>query len=121
MRGDQGVGKSFFADQFGSLLGPHYTTIHNPRHVFGDFNSAICEMLMVFVDEVAWIGDAKAEGILKGLITAPTVNIEKKGIDASPVQNFSRFILASNNAKIIPAGAFERRFFVLDVQDYHRQ
>jgi hypothetical protein len=121
LRGDQGVGKSFFADQFGSLFGAHYTTIHNPRHVFGDFNSALFDMLLVFIDEITWLGDRKSEGILKGLITAPTIRIEKKNIDSSPVQNFSRFILASNSERIIPAGACERRFFVLNVQDHHKQ
>jgi hypothetical protein len=119
--GDQGVGKSFFAEQFGSLFGPHYTTIHNPRHVFGDFNASLCQMLMVFVDEVTWVGDERSQGILKGLITAPSINIERKGVDASPVQNFARFILASNSPQVIPAGPHERRFFVVDVQDHRKQ
>lgn len=121
LRGEQGTGKSFFAEQFGSLFGSHYAVIHNQRHLVGNFNSVLAGKLLVFADEAFWAGQKDAEGVLKGLVTAPTINIERKGIDPVEVPNFIRLIVASNNDWVVPAGPSERRFFVLDVADHHKQ
>jgi hypothetical protein len=73
------------------------------------------------IDEGFWAGDKSAEGVLKALITEPTIMIERKGVDARSASNYIRFIMASNNAWVVPAGFGERRFAVLDVGKEHKE
>ncbi len=55
--------------------------------------------------------------MLKGLITEPSIPIEMKGKDVFTVSNFSRIIISSNNDWVVPAGAEERRFCVIEPGD----
>lgn len=119
--GQQGVGKGVFVNNFGALFGRHYTHITQPGHLTGRFNFHLAESLLVFVDEAFWAGDKSAEGILKGQITEPTTMLESKGRDPYPIKNHNRFIMASNNDWIIPAGLEERRFFVVRASNKYIQ
>jgi hypothetical protein len=53
------------------------------------------------------------------LVTEEQLVIERKGIDAEPQPNFVHLIMASNERWVVPAGAWDRRFFVLDVSKEH--
>ncbi len=48
------------------------------------------------------------------MISEPTVNLERKGIDPEPMPNYCRFIFASNHDHIVKAGLRERRYLVLE-------
>ena len=115
LRGRQGTGKSFFANQFGHLFGRHYMQVSDPKHLVGSFNAHLRDCVLLFGDEAFYAGDKKHESVLKTLITEDLITIEAKGIDAESSQNCTHVILASNNNWVVPAGADERRFFVLDV------
>jgi hypothetical protein len=115
MRGGQGVGKGVFANNFGKLFGSHFAHIQNQKHLTGNFNYHLKDKLLVFVDEAFWGGDKSKGGILKGLITEKQLFIEPKGLNAFPVDNHMRFIIASNESWIVPADADDRRMFVIDV------
>jgi hypothetical protein len=58
---------------------------------------------------------------LKQLITEPRTPIERKGFDVESAQNHLHVLMASNNDWVVPAGHDERRFFVLEVDDAHKQ
>jgi hypothetical protein len=73
--------------------------------------------LLLQADEAVWAGDKAAEGRLKGLITSEMQMIESKGVDPIRLRNFLRVIMTSNEGWVVPAGADERRFCVLDVGD----
>jgi len=121
LRGKQGTGKGLFVNFFGRLFGKHYSQIAHTTQVTGRFNSHFKDALLVFVDEGFWAGDKQAEGILKNLVTEPFITVEQKGKDLIRVKNHVNMIMASNNDWVIPAGLEERRFFVLDVSDEHKQ
>lgn len=121
MRGLQGTGKSFFAKQFGSLWGRHFLQVSNSNHLVGTFNSHLRDCVVLFADEAFYAGDKRHESILKTLITEETIIIEGKGVDAEAAPNYVHLMLASNNHWVIPAGATERRYFVLDVGREHMQ
>ncbi|MFP4423247.1 MAG: primase-helicase family protein [Desulfococcaceae bacterium] len=114
MKGIQGCGKGTVANALGRIIGTHYRHILQPVHLTGRFNTHLKDALLVFCDEVTWGGDKSAEGILKGLVTEPTITIEAKGKDTLEVDSHVNVIIASNNDWIIPAGLEERRFCVLD-------
>lgn len=117
MRGRPGTGKSFFARHFGQLFGRHFLHITNAGHLIGTFNSHLRDAIVLFGDECFYAGDRKTEPLLKTLISEPTIMVEAKGVDSEPCPNYTHIILASNAAWVVPAGAADRRFFVLDVAD----
>lgn len=121
LRGKQGTGKGFFCNIFGSLFGSHYTHISQPSHLTGRFNSHLKRCIVLFCDEAHWGADKRGEGVLKALVTEPTLQIEGKGQDVIEIRNHIHLLVATNNELAIPAGPEERRFLVLDVSDIHKQ
>lgn len=121
MKGKRGTGKSFFAREFGKLWGRHFLQISDSKHLVGSFNSHLRDAVMVFGDEAFFAGDRRHESVLKTLVTEETLVIEGKGVDAEVAPNYTHLILASNEAWVVPAGLDERRFFVLEVGEAHKQ
>lgn len=117
MRGPAGTGKSFFATHFGRLFGRHFMHVTRVEHLLGQFNAHLRDAVIVFGDECFYAGDRKHESVLKTLITESMLMVESKGVDAEVCPNFTHILLASNAEWVIPAGAGDRRFFVVDVAD----
>jgi hypothetical protein len=121
LRGEQGTGKSFFAENFGHLFGHYYFELAQKEHLLGKFNHHFMNKLLVFIDEAIWGGEKERAGVIKNYITSKKINIEKKGHDIITVDNFMRFIIASNSSWMVPAGEGERRYCVLNVSDRHKE
>ena len=120
MRGKQGTGKSFFAKAFGKLWGQHFLQISQSKHLVGSFNAHLRDCVVLFADEAFFAGDKKSEGTLKALITEEHIVVEKKGIDSEPSPNYIHLIMASNSEWVVPVAMDDRRFFILDIADEHR-
>lgn len=117
LRGIEGTGKGIFANTVRELCGPHGIQVTHPRQLTGNFNHHLADKLLVFADEVTWGGYKKDDGVLKTMITEPTMVLEAKGIDSIEVRSFCRVIISSNNDWVVPTGRSSRRFLVLDVTD----
>jgi len=117
LKGGQGTGKGVFVNTVGRIFGEHFMPVSHASQVAGRFNSHLTNKILVFIDEGFWAGDKKAEGVLKSLITEPTLAIEQKGVDIIQIKNNVNIIIASNNDWIVPANLAERRFCVLDVSE----
>lgn len=113
--GLRGTGKGVFVNTFGKLFGRHYVHATSAQHIVGNFNGHLRACCLLFADEATFVGDKKTQGVLKGLITEPSIMIERKGIDAEVCPNYLHVIMASNDEHVIRAGMEERRYFVLDV------
>lgn len=121
LRGKRGTGKSFFAKVFGSLFGRHYLQVADSKHLVGSFNAHLRDTVLLFGDEAFFAGDKKHESVLKTLVTEEHLVIEGKGIDAEAGPNFVHLVLASNEDWVVPAGLDERRFFVIEMGEGHKQ
>ncbi len=115
-RGRQGSGKGTIARVMGRVVGQHFVHVHNVKHLVGHFNAHLRDALLVFSDEALWAGDKAAEGILKAMITEPTLMLEPKGRDVFSVP---RRRPASSPARVLlrarrPAGARTKYFGVID-------
>jgi hypothetical protein len=121
IRGKQGTGKGILMKHFGHIFGIHYCQITQQSQLLGKFNAHLQTVILAFIDEGVWAGDKAAAGVLKGLITEPTMMVEPKGINAFKISNHLRLVFSSNNDWVVPAGLEERRFCVLDVADTHQQ
>lgn len=121
LRGKQGVGKGVAVDLFGSLFGAHYLTLYSHSQVSGRFNSHLKNVLLLHLNEALWGGKKESAGMLKGLITDPTVPIEAKGKDIYSIANYIRIIVASNETWAVPLDLDDRRFLILDASDEHKE
>jgi Mesyanzhinovviridae DNA primase len=121
MRGREGTGKGIAAVYFGGLFGAHCRHISQPKHLTGHFNSHLLHCSVLHADEAFFAGDRSHEGVLKALITEPTILIEPKGIDPFAIPNCLHIIMSSNADWVIPASAEARRYAVFDVDPAHLQ
>jgi putative DNA primase/helicase len=51
LRGDEGVGKSFFIEKLGELMGNYYFKTSNPAYIFGDHNGQLKNKLLMHLEE----------------------------------------------------------------------
>lgn len=121
MRGRQGTGKGTLMKYLGKLIGQHYLELVQMRQVTGNFNAHIKDTLLLHANEAIWSGDKGAEGAIKAMITDETSAIEFKGKDIITVMNYKRLVFASNHDWVVPRDMDDRRFFILDVSDAHKE
>jgi hypothetical protein len=117
LRGKEGVGKGFLAHWIGRLSPQHYVAVSKSVHLTGRFNSHLQQALLVFVDEAFWAGDKQGQGALYPLVTDAELLVEPKFLPPFMVKSLMRFIIASNEKWVVPAGVNARRWCVLDVSD----
>jgi hypothetical protein len=118
-RGKQGSGKGTIARIMGQVVGQHFVHVYNVKHLVGNFNAHLRDALLVFSDEALWAGDKAGEGILKAMITEPTLLLEPKGRDVYSVPNRIHLLMATNNDWAAPVSVDDRRFCMVDVPDTH--
>jgi hypothetical protein len=116
MRGKKGCGKGVLCNCNARAWGQHGLRIGHAAHLTGNFNDHLRDCVMLFADEAFFAGNKEHEGVLKGLITDPTIAIEGK-YKAVSVPNMLHIMMASNSDWVVPASHDERRYFVLDVSD----
>lgn len=113
----KGTGKSMVFQFLRHILGVHAMSVAQANHVVGNFNGHLMQNILLGVEEAFWAGNKSAEGVIKNLITEPTITIEQKGIDPISAPNYTRLLINSNESWTVPVGIDERRFLVLEVNN----
>lgn len=115
--GGQGTGKGHFVDKMlGRIFDPHhYVTVIDRRRIFGDFNEVLSGRVLIFLDESTWGGDKRDAGIIKGLVTGDTLDINRKHITATSESSLLHLIIASNERWPVGLDPDDRRFCVTQV------
>lgn len=115
LHGSEGCGKSSVITHIGrAIFGDYFYQVTDNEDLTGRFANSMADKLLVFLDEALWGGNKKDAGKVKALLTEKTVRVEFKGVDTYYVDNFSNFIVASNDIWLVPAGANARRWFCLE-------
>ena len=117
MKSTEGTGKGIFARALVRLAGRHGIHVTDAKKLTGTFNSHLANKIVVFADEVTWGGRRQEEGVLKTMITEPTVVVEPKGVDSYEGRSFCRVLVSGNSEWLIPAGPTARRFMVTTVSE----
>jgi Family of unknown function (DUF5906) len=117
MRGVEGTGKGTLVKALLHIFGQHGIAINNAKHLVGNFNGHLRDVVLLFADEAFYAGDRQHVGALKAIITEPQLTIEAKFQNATQVPNFLHLIMASNEEWVVPASLSARRFCVLNVPD----
>jgi hypothetical protein len=116
--GPKGAGKGVFARALRRIWGGHGLHLVDQHLLIGRFRGHLRHALFVIVDEAFWSGGDKASiGAIQGLITEDRIVIEQKGIDASLWRNRLHLMLLAEQEKVLPAGAGERRYVVVEASD----
>jgi hypothetical protein len=119
IRGDEGVGKSFFIEKLGTLMYPYYFKTSNPAYIFGDHNGQLKDKLMLHLEEAVWAGSKKDESLLKDLITGRTIEINDKFVPVYSVPNHLHLFISGNPEWLVSAGFKARRIFALHASEAH--
>jgi hypothetical protein len=112
MKGAEGTGKGTFAKAIKTIVGHHALAIANGKHLVGNFNSHLRDVVFLFADEAFFAGDRAHVGVLKSIITEPYLTVEAKYANAIEVPNYLHLMMASNEEWVVPASLEARRFFV---------
>ena len=102
LRGLRGTGKTLLGDIFKTLLPNNAIILSSPDELLGQFNAHLQCALFVQVEEAFWAGNKQAEGKLKTLISSPKIGIHPKFINRFEVNNYSRFLVTSNEDWVVP-------------------
>ncbi|MBI1360554.1 MAG: hypothetical protein GC155_09785 [Alphaproteobacteria bacterium] len=115
LQGDEGVGKDIFGYYLGRIVGKSYVNITKGESALSKFNAQMETCHLMHVEEGFFAGDRKAVNELKGMVTVEHVRIERKGLDAYLVDNYARFLITSNEERVVDASQGARRWFALKV------
>jgi hypothetical protein len=112
LRGNEGCGKGIVCTALRRLWGQHGIHISNAKQLVGQFNQHLRDCVFLFADEAFFAGDRQHEGVLKALITEPTLAIEGKYQNVVMTPNLLHVWMSANSEWIVPASHDARRYFV---------
>jgi hypothetical protein len=121
-RGEKGTGKSTLGLAMVDALGPHAVKVDRLSAVTGQFNWHLKNKVFLLAEEIKWLQERGAEGVLKSLITDHHKGFEAKGIDMIEGINYLSVMINSNSEWVVPVSTQdERRFAVFDVANILRK
>jgi hypothetical protein len=120
-QGTQGDGKNTIWELvLAPILGAGARMITNCQHVTGRFNAALRGTVLVLLNEAFWGGSHDYEGILKGLITDPSLILEQKHLDPVEVPNYLDLIMFTNFKWAVRVNPGDRRFYITQTSPIHK-
>lgn len=119
--GDEGTGKGLLVEGImNKILGPLFYKIMTAQTLKERFNDDQAYRILTFIDEATWRGDKVEDGILKALTGSQFLTVEQKFGGRFTVENFSRYIIASNNDEAVAIGQGNRRYLVFEVSSAYK-
>lgn len=116
--GRQGTGKGILADLIlKRLLGDLYAVAESSKQLMSQFNLHLSNKLLTFIDEATWRGNKEEDGILKRLTGSPTLSVEEKFGLRYDIENYSRYLIASNNPEAVSVEAGNRRYVIIEAAE----
>ena len=114
----EGTGKSTLGTVLLKIFRPENgALIDDKDRLLGRFNDWLEPICFLLAEEVLWPGDHKATDKLKSLITADTLQLERKHGGVWPARNRLHCIMTSNHEHAVAAGVGNRRYVVFEVSE----
>ena len=119
--GGQGVGKGTFNTLLRRIW--PYTTlgVQNAEEVVGRFSGCMERSYIVFFDEAWFTGSKRTINSLKSKITESWMRIEEKMQPARTINSYHRFVAVANDEHVANTDRDDRRFFVCQISNVHKQ
>lgn len=109
---DTGTGKGFlYHNVLYPLLSKQAVLLNNFKKLTGQFSTVLDGNMLVFLDDAKSKSDVLATE-LKSILSDPSQMIEAKYEQAKMVENYARFIFASNEYRPLRLDDNERRWYV---------
>ena len=113
---ERGTGKNTFLDLIREIYGNNAIIVGNSE-ITSEFNALVSGKLVVGVDETSLEDNTKVTERLKMMSTAKKVPMQRKGKDHEEIENFTKYVLCSNNeTRFIYTQEDEIRFWVRKVE-----
>lgn len=111
----EGVGKNMSTKTLEKCIGENYVTYVTDvsNQLFGKHSSAELNKLLVILNEVKGKDTYANTDLFKTRITDDKREVELKGKDTMLINNYSSYILNTNNINAVNAGDKDRRFCVI--------
>lgn len=114
--GDEGTGKGLFTDGIlRSIFRNYYCRIDKPGVIKERFNVEQSRKFITVLDEASWRGDVELANIMKSLTGNDTMTVEEKFGGRYTIENYSRYIVTSNEIEAIKIGLTNRRYLVYEI------
>lgn len=116
-RSGQGTGKSIFWENIGKYVigSRYYYNCNDMAQILHNFNAILENVVFTILDEVQNFGGQRnSNDKLKSFITQLNITIEKKGIDAMKSNNYTRFVMLTNNEWTVKVEPTDRRYFCVE-------
>lgn len=116
--GAEGAGKSCIFNMIGKIIGKYsYVSVDNIDSITGQFNSAVASRILIFLDECTFAKNHPQSARLKNLVTADTVQLNRKFQDYIVVDNYCTVGISTNNVFAIMVDPRSRRQLCLEVDE----
>lgn len=113
---ERGTGKTSFLDLIREIFGANAIVVGNSE-ITSEFNALVSGKLVVGVDETSLEDNTKVTERLKMMSTAKRMPMQRKGKDHEEIENFTKYILCSNNeTRFIYTQEDEVRFWVRKIE-----
>lgn len=122
--GEDGTGKSIIFDYFREMiLGQDLSAqTDNTDDLFNQFSNLLVKKLFLQIDEISCDDFKSKKGErLKNIIVSKTIKLEKKGIDAITINNYSNSVMTTNNDFTIPISQTDRRNVFFKASSTYKQ
>ena len=113
--GLQGTGKGLLFDMImRRILGALFTSVKTAKDLTAQFNDELANKLLTMIDEATWRGNHVEDGVLKNLTGSNVMKVEIKYGPKYEVDNFSRYVITSNNSEAVAIESSNRRYYVIE-------
>jgi hypothetical protein len=108
-----GVGKNCIVNGICKLLEGYSAHLEKIEDITKNFNAHLVNKLFIYGDEIKAASSCISDK-LKQIITRPTQNMERKGIDAVQIDDYTNWLFTSNNKNAIKVEQGDRRLFFIE-------
>lgn len=113
--GDQGIGKGVLAEIMKGMHGYYNYSECRDSILKERFNGKMENKTLVYIDEVS-LPDKESHDRMKTVVNV-TLEIEKKGVDSTTIDNHASFYITSNAMDAVKLEAGDRRFSIIQLTE----
>jgi hypothetical protein len=107
-----GIGKNCITDALCKLFKNYSAHLESIEDLTKNFNSYLTNKLFIYGDEIN-ANAKKVSDKLKQVITRPTQNLEKKGIDSIELNDYTNYMFTTNNENCFKLDQDDRRYLMV--------
>lgn len=119
--GEQGTGKGLMTDGLlAGILKKYYVRLDKPGIITERFNVEQSRKFLTVLDESTWRGRNELSNVLKSLTGNDSMTVEEKFGGRYSIENFSRYMLTSNDVEAVKIEKGNRRYLVVEMSAEHK-